>query len=419
MVEVKGLPPKLEVPEAVAEITRRLEQNGFETWTVGGAVRDALLGEYRSDWDLATAARPDHVRRLFRPSYPIGLQFGTVGVRGSDDYVYEVTTFRRDIETDGRHAVVEYADDLDDDLARRDFTINAIAYHATRHEFHDPFSGWDDLNARLLRCVGDPATRFAEDCLRVLRGLRFAGRFQLEIDEKTWGALTAAVPRLPRLSGERIREELLKVLASPLPSRSLALYRTSGALAVTFPGLLVLEDAAWQRLLRAVDAIPSRRIRLRLAMLFAPIGDGVGNMMTRLRFSNAEIHYVTALTTALMAPLPVADDVVSARGWLRLVQSARARDTLRLHAADLVSRGAGPSERAELAERARLILSVIRRGDAVTIGDLAIDGNDLKELGLQPGPEFARILETCLDIVVEDPGLNERSKLIETVREWL
>lgn len=419
VVEVKALPKKLDVPEAVAEITRRLEDNGFETWTVGGAVRDALLGEYRSDWDLATAARPDAVRKLFRPSYPIGLQFGTVGVRGSDDYVYEVTTFRRDIETDGRHAVVEYADDLDDDLARRDFTINAIAYHATQHEFRDPFSGRDDLNARLLRCVGDPVTRFAEDYLRVLRGLRFAGRFQLEIDERTWKALIAAVPRLPKLSGERVREELLKVLASPVPSASLALYRKSGALGVAFPGLETVEDAAWRRLLRAVDALPSRRVRLRLTMLFAPIGDGIESMMTRLRFSNAEIRDVVALRAAIEVPLPVAGDVVSARNWLRAVQPARARDTLRLHAADAMGRDASPSERAELAEWARLVLNVIRRGHPVTLGDLAIDGNDLKELGLQPGPEFARILETCLDIVIEDPELNQRGKLIETVREWL
>ncbi len=419
MGEVKVLPRKLEVPEAVVEITRRLEGDGYETWAVGGAVRDALLGEYRSDWDIATAARPDTVRGLFRPSYPIGLQFGTVGVRGSDDYVYEVTTFRRDIETDGRHAVVEYADELDDDLARRDFTINAIAYHAINHEFRDPFSGWKDLNARLLRCVGDPATRFAEDYLRVLRGLRFAGRFELEIEARTWESLIAAVPSLPKLSGERVREELLKVLASPVPSPSLALYRTSGAVGVTFPGLDAAEAVDWHRLLRAVDALPSRRVRLRLTMLFAPIGDEIASMMTRLRFSNAEIRDVVALRSAIAVPLPVAGDVVSARDWLRRVEPTRARDTLRLHAADAMGREADRSERADLAERARLVRGVIRRGDPVTIGDLAIDGNDLQELGLQPGPDFARILETCLDMVIEDPDVNQHAKLIETVREWL
>ena len=417
--EVKSLPKKLEVPDAVVEITRRLEDNGFETWTVGGAVRDALLGEYRSDWDLATAARPDAVRKLFRPSYPIGLQFGTVGVRGSDDYVYEVTTFRRDIETDGRHAVVEYADELEDDLARRDFTVNAIAYHATQREFRDPFSGWNDLNAGLLRCVGDPATRFAEDYLRVLRGLRFAGRFHFDIEEGTWEALIAAVPKLPRLSGERVREETLKVMASPLPSPSLDLYRKSGAVGVTYPGLDHIEEAAWHRLLRSIDALPSRRLRLRLTMFFAPIGGGIEEMMTRLRFSNAEIRDVSALRNAIRIPLPRPGDIVTARYWLRAVDPARARDALRLHAAEAVGRDAGPAERAELAEQTRLILNVIRRSDPVVVGDLAIDGNDLKQLGLQPGPEFARILETCLDMVIEDPELNTRAKLIETVREWL
>ncbi len=241
---MKRLHGKLDVPDAVAAIAKRLEDQGYETWAVGGAVRDALLGGSRGDWDLATAARPETVLELFRPSYPVGMQFGTVGVRGIDGKLYEITTFRRDIETDGRHAVVEYADRLDEDLARRDFTINAIAYHPLHHEFHDPMGGWEDLQCRVLRCVGEPATRFAEDYLRVLRGLRFAGRYELEIDPATWDALVAAAPNLPRLSGERVREEILKVLAGPVPSRSLELYRRSGAVVVLIPEFA---DHRWHR----------------------------------------------------------------------------------------------------------------------------------------------------------------------------
>jgi tRNA nucleotidyltransferase (CCA-adding enzyme) len=409
----------LSVPEAVCEIARRLEDNGHETWAVGGAVRDALLGEHRAEWDLATAARPETVREMFRPSYPIGIRFGTVGVRGSDGRVYEVTSFRRDIETDGRHAVVEYADELDEDLARRDFTINAIAYHPLRRDIHDPFSGQQDLRRRVLRCVGDPALRFAEDYLRVLRGLRFAGSLDLEIEPATWDALKATVPKLPRLSGERIREELVKVLSALAPSSGLALYRESGALAEVLPELAVLGDADWADLLRMIDVIPVGRTSLRLAASLAPAGPQIEVAMTRLRFSNAELRDVRELSGALDVTLPDAGDVVAGRGWLRDVQPERARDALRLRFARARARRAAKRERVETAAKARLVLGVLRRGDPVTLADLAIDGNDLKELGLRPGPDFGRILAGCLDAVIQDPDLNERDRLLEYAREQL
>jgi tRNA nucleotidyltransferase (CCA-adding enzyme) len=410
---------RLDVPDAVCEIAKRLEDSGYETWAVGGAVRDALLGGYRSDWDLATAARPGTVRKLFRPSYPIGIQFGTVGVRGSDGRVYEVTTFRRDIETDGRHAVVEYAATIEEDLARRDFTVNAVAYHPLHHTFLDPFAGREDLERRVLRCVGEPAQRFAEDYLRVLRGLRFAGRYGLEIEPATWEALTAAMPNLPRLSAERIREEILKLLAAPGASAGLALYRTSGALAVVVPELADLGDGEWEEILYAIDGLPAHRGHLRLVALLAPARSRIEDLMTRLRFSNVEIRDTLALRDALAVPVGVAGGVVGARRWLRDVRPERARDTLRLHFARARARRAGPAERRDLASRARLVLQVLRRGDPVTVEDLAIDGHDLKALGLQPGPEFRRILERCLEVVIEQPELNRRETLLDYVREQL
>lgn len=411
---MKGLDRKLAVPAAVREIARRLEGSGHETWAVGGAIRDALLDEYRSDWDLATAARPETVRKLFRPSYPIGLKFGTVGVRGSDGRLYEVTTFRRDIETDGRHAVVEYADTLDEDLSRRDFTINAIAYHPLHDKFHDPFDGWSDLQRRMLRCVGEPALRFAEDYLRVLRGLRFAGRYSLTIESRTWTALKAAVPTLGRLSAERVREELLKTLAAPAATPGLALYRESGALQMVAPELAGAE--AWEEICRTVDLLVASRLNLRLAALLAPAAGEVEVLMTRLRFSNAEIRDVVALTRALDLALPTAGDPVSARRWLRQVGRERGRDALRLHLARARARRVDAEARAGLAAQAREALATIRCGDPVALSDLAIDGNDLKVLGLRPGPEFARILDACLDEVIVDPRLNRRERLIEIAR---
>jgi tRNA nucleotidyltransferase (CCA-adding enzyme) len=409
----------LDAPDAVVQIVQRLEDRGYETWAVGGAVRDALLGGSRYDWDLATSAHPDVVRKLFKPSYPIGIQFGTVAVRGIDGNIYEVTTFRRDIETDGRHAVVEYAEELDEDLARRDFTINAIAYHPLRKELHDPYAGQDDLDQRTLRCVGEPALRFAEDYLRVVRGLRFAGRYQLSIDDGTWKALIEAVPNLTRLSGERIREELLKVLSARSAAPGLALYRESGALGVVYPELNGVADEEWARILRAIDGIGERRTALRLAELFGPAGPHIEEMMTRLRFSNAEIRKVTALAKALAAPLPAAGDVVGGRRWLREVGRERAADVLRLQFAGARARRAPPMERTELAVQARVVLDVLGSGDPVAIGELAIDGNDLKTLGLQPGPEYSRILESCLDAVIDDPELNDRERLLEHVREQM
>jgi tRNA nucleotidyltransferase (CCA-adding enzyme) len=333
--------------------------------------------------------------------------------------VYEVTTFRRDIETDGRHAVVEYGNSIDEDLARRDFTINAIAYHPLRRTLHDPFSGLKDLQDRRLRCVGDPQLRFSEDYLRVLRGLRFAGRFGLEIESATWEALREAVPLLPRLSGERIREELLKTVSSGPASPSLQLYRRSGALAAVYPELSRITETSWNLLLRAVDSIPVQRFGLRVAALFAPAGPAVEAMMSRLRFSNAEIRKVLALVRALAAPVPEAGDEVAARRWLRAVEPEHARDALRLHFARAGGADAAPEARALMVEPVRLILRVLRRHDPVTIADLAIGGDDLKEIGLQPGPEFRRILDQCLAAVIEDPGLNNRETLLDVVRSKL
>ncbi|MEO6878775.1 MAG: CCA tRNA nucleotidyltransferase, partial [Gemmatimonadaceae bacterium] len=193
---------QLHPPKAVLEIADRLEAAGFETWCVGGAIRDALLGHAHLDWDLATAAHPSQVRDLFggRRTIPVGVEFGTVGVLDRDGKMHEVTTFRRDVRTDGRHAEVEFGVSLNDDLARRDFTINAIAYSPSLREVRDPFGGQDDLARRLVRAVGDPEARMREDRLRALRAIRFAARLDFAIDKATRAAIVASAPFLGRLS---------------------------------------------------------------------------------------------------------------------------------------------------------------------------------------------------------------------------
>ena len=205
-------PSILPIPDEVLRISEKLEHAGFETWCVGGAIRDNLLGFEGKDFDLATAATPEQMQKLFRRTIPVGIDHGTVAILDRDNKPHEVTTFRKDVKTDGRHAVVEFGASLDEDLARRDFTINAIAYHPLKREWRDPFDGAGDLDAKVIRAVGDPAKRFQEDYLRILRALRFAARFGFEIEPATWQAANSNVAGLQHLSAERVRVEWFRGL---------------------------------------------------------------------------------------------------------------------------------------------------------------------------------------------------------------
>lgn len=437
----------LPAPPAVAEIARRLRDAGFETWAVGGAVRDALAGGQPGDWDLTTAARPRDVQRLFRRTVPVGVAHGTVGVLGRDGRMYEVTTFRRDVETDGRHARVIFADRVDEDLQRRDFTINAVAWHPLTGEVRDPHGGLPDLRAGLLRTVGDPAERFREDRLRVLRALRFAGRFGMRIDDATWRAARDAAPELVHLSAERVREELLKTLRQVHPpSVALHLYAESGALAHLYPELQACVGApdgdgdVWTHLLATTDAIPPHRTSLRIAALLhdagKPLTRGVDadgraawpehaaagaaqahRLLRRLKFSNAETDRAVHLV-AQHADVPAADAPAPAlRRWMRRIGREYVRDLFRLRIADLRARAADDARMADtvgLWKRVRRELD----GDApLAIGDLAISGAELRQLGLPPGPLYGEILRGLLEQVMDDPSLNERETLMGMASE--
>src|SRR6478672_10538828 len=205
---------RLHPTRSVLDIARRLEAAGFEAWCVGGAIRDALLGGHPLDWDLATTATPQQVIDIFgrRRTIPVGIDFGTVSVLDEDGVAHEITTFRRDVKTDGRHAEVEFGVSLDDDLARRDFTINAMAFSPTRDELRDPFGGRRDLEQRVVRAVGDPHARMREDRLRALRGIRFASRFGFALDAETLKAIRESAPHLGRLSAERVKQEIEKTM---------------------------------------------------------------------------------------------------------------------------------------------------------------------------------------------------------------
>jgi tRNA nucleotidyltransferase (CCA-adding enzyme) len=441
---------QLSPPPAVLEIARKLQQAGHDVWAVGGAVRDALIGLPGGDWDLATSARPEDVRGIFRRTVPIGIEHGTVGVLASDGVMYEVTTFRRDVETFGRHAVVEFAQTINEDLARRDFTFNAIAWHPLHDELRDPYGGLDDLKRAILRTVGAPAERFAEDYLRVLRALRFAGHFVLEVEPATWEALRAAAPLLHGLSVERVREELYKVLArTPHASAALRLYAASGVLAELYPELNALvglqlnagtgEDDAWLRTLRAVDALPPTRMTLRLAALLHAVGmpaarakdlrggySYIGHermgakkaeaLLRRLKAANAEVDRVTTLVEKQSDLFPPDAPDAGVRRWLLHVPPTLVNDFFRLRIALWRAHPTAGGER-DLRERWQHVHRVRAQGPALDTTDLAIDGRDLKSLGLEPGPQFGEILRSLLDRVIEDPSLNERERLLALARD--
>jgi tRNA nucleotidyltransferase (CCA-adding enzyme) len=448
-------PDSIPVPEAVRWVVRTLEEAGYETWTVGGAVRDALAGRPSGDWDLATRAPPEEVRRIFRRTVPVGIEHGTVGVLARDGTMYEVTTFRRDVETTGRHAVVAFAETLLEDLERRDFTVNAVAWHPLRKELFDPHRGAEDLRRRVLRTVGDPSERFAEDYLRVLRALRFAGRYELDIDPETWSALKAATPHLGVLSPERVREELWKVLEGDAsPARALELYRVSGALREVAPELSAVAGGeevgtpAWRSTLSVVERISQRRPALRLTALLGDLGappireedpplphdpGPAGSprrlrgmmrsaaLLTRLRHSNATIARISALVGAGpdLPRLDAADSDV--RRWLARVGPGRVPDLVRWAAArSRVEDGSGPSP-TEVAGAVRRLRGELASGVALDVGSLALSGRDLIRMGLKPGPHFGTILDALLERVLEEPEANVKDRLepwaLELARE--
>ena len=423
---------QLQAPKTVVEIARRLEGAGFETWCVGGAVRDALLGHPHLDWDLATAATPGDVRRLFKRTVPVGIEFGTVGVLDDAGVMHEVTTFRRDVQTDGRHAVVEFGASLDDDLARRDFTINAIAYSPTRDTLHDPFGGRADIDRAIVRAVGDAAERMREDRLRALRAIRFASRFGFAIDGDTWKAVRASSPHLGRLSPERVKQELEKTMEQvERPGQAMALWRDSGALATLIPELADISD----RTLRMLDALPrargkadDARTRDRLTALFTDLSPrDAARVLRKLRFSNQQVAWAESvlrpwavLHEPMLAALAQRDRVSDPqlRAWAAEIGRVRVRYVFRLLAAERSAREALGERMPPVSALASLYRRLTRSAfrDALELGDLAVSGDELRAAGIAAGPELGRILRELLARVIADPSLNTPDALLSLAR---
>lgn len=433
------------IPRPVRGILERLWAAGFEAYVVGGSLRDLLLEREVADWDVATSALPERTQELF-PGSAYENRFGTVAVRQGGS-VYEVTTFRREhVYADHRRPErVEFGASIDEDLARRDFTMNAIAWagRAAPAGPHDPFSGMADLRARSIRAVGRPDDRFNEDALRMLRAVRFAATLGFTIEPATLSAIRRHAALAAALSGERVQAELRRILAAPRPSVALRLMADSGLLDVLFPDLAAQRGIAqnkirgrdlWDHTMATVDAADPTRPIVRLAALLHDVGkpstlqDGhfpghesegarmAERILRELAFPRHEIERVVRLVAHHMFSYSRAWSDAAVRRFMRRVGVEDIDDLLALREADNLGSGQPRSAGSLTGVRERVADQLGAR-HALRIADLALDGHDLQEgLGIAPGPEVGRILRVLLDRVVADPSLNERERLLLAAR---
>lgn len=433
-------------PEGAKKIINILKQNGHQAYLVGGCVRDSLLGLPVAEWDITTSAEPKAVMGLFKKAVPTGIEFGTVTVILPDGQ-YEVTTFRSDENyADGRHPKnVIFTDDICQDLSRRDFTINAMAYDPETGELIDEYEGQNDLKKRSIRAVGEPQARFLEDGLRPVRACRFAAKLNFKIEPKTLAAIGQTLKITKKVAPERIRDELVKMMAAAKPSIGIEYMRGSGLLKLILPELEACHgvdqppefhkyDVYWHNL-HACDAAPAGDTIIRLAALLHDIGkpsckkddtfynhDKVGSelaekVLKRLRFSNADIKKISNLISHHMFNYSSEWSDAAVRRFIRRIGGVEnLADLFALRRADTkaMEQEIGSAYLAELQKR---IDKIIEEENALDVSDLKIDGKDVMQaLKIKPGPKVGKVLNDLLEKVLDDPKLNEREKLLEMVK---
>lgn len=450
------------VPKDVRELCARLREAGFHSWVVGGCVRDHVLDvirradgpghSARNDWDIATDAHPEQVMKLFRRVIPTGIKHGTVTVL-SGEGAYEVTTLRGETTySDGRRPdSVFFVDDIVADLARRDFTINAMAFEPLDDVLIDPFDGVSDLGAGVLRAVGDPAARFAEDGLRVLRAARFAATLEMRIEPATAAAIEPSLGSYAKVSPERIRDEWLKAMKARQPSRAFEVMKDHGLLAVTAPELLESVGCAqnkyhafevWEHVMRCVDACAPEPV-LRVGALLHDLGkprsralsdktndftfydhEHIGAemadaLLARLRFSNEERARVVGLVRHHIIAYDRSWSDAAVRRWIKRVSPELLADLFALNRADILAKGREVSdELARLDELRARVEGLMAKGAALSVRDLDVDGTVLMQaLGRPPGRWLGQVLGALLEEVLERPELNRREALVERARQ--
>lgn len=390
-------------PGAAALLTR-LHAAGHAAYAVGGCVRDSLLGQTPHDWDLCTSATPEQVLELFGEAHciPTGLQHGTVTVKHGGE-LYEITTFRTEgAYSDGRHPDhVAFVPDVKEDLARRDFTINAMAYNA-EEGLIDPFGGQNDLAVGIVRAVGEPQRRFEEDALRILRLYRFAARFSFAIDPATGQAARALCRHLDCVSEERIAEELSRLLAAPAPGA----YLEAEVLAVIFPELDAAELPESRRILDALEP-GMEHVPVRLAALLCPLGEaGARAALKRLKCSNALTGTVATLVREAAAGMPGAALTLTARRFLSRYDLATITDLTALCSAR------HPEQAEAFAALQQEAARLVETNACCRINQLAVNGRDLMDAGIRPGPGLRRVLDALLEQVLTGQLPNEKAALL-------
>ena len=439
---------KIELPRKVVLIIRNLQRHGYDAYAVGGCVRDSILNRKPEDWDITTSAKPEQVKRIFRRTVDTGIEHGTVTVLiGKDGF--EVTTYRVDgLYEDGRHPKeVTFTSRLEEDLKRRDFTINAMAYNDDER-LVDAFGGMRDLNYHLIRCVGDPKERFSEDALRILRAVRFSAQLAFPIEPETAEAIKSLAPNLEKISAERIQAELVKLLVSDHPER----IQDACELGITKVVLPEWDDMVGVKqntphhkydvaahTVHALQNVKNDKV-LRLTMLFHDMGKPVmkttdengrdhfkghaiaseqiaKTVMKRLKFDNDTIRKVTKLVAYhdyRMEPTGA-----NVRRAMHEIGVELFPYYLAVRLADTKAQSSyerrGKLE--NIIQIRELYRNALRNKECVTLKDLAVTGTDLINLGIAPGKELGTLLNELLDMVIEDPAWNQKGKLCDYVKE--
>ena len=442
----------IQPPQAVLRVIHRLEGSGYQAWCVGGCVRDSLLGKKPFDWDVTTSALPQETKACFPGErlVEVGISHGTVALVGEDEHAIEITTFRTETGySDGRHPdSVQFSPSLEADLSRRDFTVNAMAYHPERG-IVDLFGGREDLEQGILRCVGEPAKRFSEDALRILRCLRFASQLGFTIEEKTGLALRETKPLLLGLSHERVQEELTKLLCGQNGEQVLREY---GEVVFTvLPELEPMKDCTqenpyhcytvWEHTLHALSHAPKEPV-LRWAVFLHDIGkpgrktvsaDGVAHfyghppesgriareILERLRFSNRQRERIAFLVDHHEDAIPMKEkrlkELLGQYGEEAVFQLFDVMES------DLSAKAPGVYQRRlpDLEKSRVLTREILARGDCLTLEDMAVKGTDLKKLGVPSGPVMGELLHRLLEGVMEGKVANEKEALEQYVLRLL
>ena len=439
---------RIEMPHNVRYIIEQLNNAGHQAYAVGGCVRDSLLGRIPNDWDITTSAKPEVVKELFRRTIDTGIKHGTVTVLIKDES-YEITTFRIDgTYTDHRRPDgVTFTAELSEDLLRRDFTINAMAYN-DRDGLVDLYGGEDDLKKGIIRCVGNADERFDEDALRIMRAVRFAAQLGFEIEENTKKAAECHAPELSKVSAERIETELTKLLVSPHPEQILEMYKMgiTSVILPEFDRMMETEQNTPYHLydvgrhtIEVIKSTSSDKVMRYTALLHdtgkpevkttdvngvdhfkghAAISEKIArNVLKRLRMDNDTIKDVCTLVYWHDFGIHGRIKKQTVRRFLSRMGNEYFERYLEIKKADM----AGQSdylleERQEVLERiVEYHDEIIQDNDALSVADLKINGKDLIELGVKPGPEMGEILRSLLDKVLEDPELNNKDTLISII----